>query len=174
MPTPPAVDACRALVTYDDAGRRLVTALKYGNARSVVAWLAAAMAHLVVASGWPVDAVTWVPTTSARRGRRGFDQAELLARGVAAHLGVPCRAYLLRGPGPAQTDRDLDGRRRGPTIVGRGRPPPTILLVDDVVTTGSTVSAGARALRAAGADRVVVVAAARTPLKAPWQRSETR
>jgi predicted amidophosphoribosyltransferase len=173
MPTPPGVDECRALMTYDDAGRRLVTSLKYRNARSVVEWLVAAMAQLVVSSGWQVDAVTWVPTTAARRRRRGFDQAELLALGVAARLGAPCRPFLHRRAGPPQTERDLEGRRRGPGLVGRGRPPPTILLVDDVVTTGSSVSSAAWAVRAAGARTVLVIAAARTPLKASRRRSDT-
>src|SRR5262245_38339459 len=76
LPSPPGVDRCRAVLSYDEAGRGLLTRLKYRNARSVVAWLAAAMAVLVDAGS--VDVVCWVPTTAERRRRRGFDQAEVL------------------------------------------------------------------------------------------------
>ena len=112
----------------------------------------------------PVDVVTWAPTTPARLRARGFDQARLLARAVARELHLPCRPLLRRNPGPAQTGRDAAARHTGPAFAGRtplaGR---RVLLVDDVVTTGATVSAAARALRRAGAERVTVVAAARTP-----------
>ncbi|HEX8771251.1 MAG TPA: phosphoribosyltransferase family protein, partial [Acidimicrobiales bacterium] len=96
--------------------------------------------------------MTWAPTTGARRRERGFDQAELLARAVARRLGLPCRRLLRRRPGPAQTGRDREGRQSGPAFTTRRvTGPARVLLVDDIVTTGATVSAAARALRAAGA-----------------------
>jgi predicted amidophosphoribosyltransferase len=168
LPPPSGVDGCRAVVAYEGVGRELVARLKYRNARSSLTWLAVAMARLAArllagggAGGRPW--VTWLPTTGRRRRDRGFDQAELLARAVARRLGVPCRALLVRAPGPPQTGRSRTERRRGPGFVLRRAPPETVVLVDDVVTTGTSVSAAARALRAAGARRVLVVAAARTP-----------
>jgi predicted amidophosphoribosyltransferase len=111
-----------------------------------------------------IDVVTWAPTTPVRLRGRGFDQARLLARAVARRRGLPCRPLLRRWAGPAQTGRDAAARRAGPLFSAsgpvRGR---RVLLVDDVVTTGATVSAAARALREAGAIEVHVVAAARTP-----------
>jgi len=161
LPAPAGVDSCCAFLDYDGAGRELVARLKYRNARASVPFLARGMAAVV---GEPVDLVTWAPTTPARLRARGFDQARLLAKAVAGDLGVPCLPVLRREPGPAQTGRDAAARHGGPGFVARrpvtGR---HVLLVDDVVTTGATVAAAARALRGAGAATVHVVAAARTP-----------
>ena len=161
LSAPPGLDSCAALLTYAGAGRELVARLKYRNARASVPFVARGMAAIVPA---PVDLVTWAPTTPARRRGRGFDQARLLAGAVAGRLGVPCRPLLRRQPGPAQTGRDAVARHSGPAFTARRRlDGRRVLLVDDVVTTGATVSAAARALTATGAAEVHVVAAARTP-----------
>ncbi len=155
------VDRCFALLEYAGAARELVARLKYRNARAGVRWLAGAMAALV---DEPVSVVTWVPTTTARRRARGFDQAELLARAVARRLRTPCRRALRRHPGPPQTGADAATRRLGrPVIAARGQLTGTVLLVDDVTTTGITLTAAAQAARSAGADRVIALVAARTP-----------
>lgn len=164
LPPPPGVDGCRAFLEYDGVGRELIARLKYRNARASVPFLARGMAALTAGVAGGVDVVTWAPTTVARRRERGFDQAELLARAVARRIGQPCRPLLARAPGLAQTGRDAVARYAGPGFTARGRVEGRrILLVDDVVTTGATVGAAARALRAAGATAVHVVAAARTP-----------
>ena len=161
LPAPSAVGSCAAFLAYDGAGRELVARLKYRNARSSVPFLARGMAALVRVE---VDVVTWAPTTPARLRDRGFDQARLLARAVASRQGLPCRRLLRRAAGPAQTGRDAAARRVGPVFtVPRPVDGRRVLLVDDVVTTGATVAAAARALREAGAAEVHVVAAARTP-----------
>ncbi len=161
LPAPPGVDSCGALLAYDGAGRELVARLKYRNARSAVPFLARGMASVAPPG---VDVVTWAPTTPARRRARGFDQAQVLARAVARRLGVPCRPMLRRAAGPAQTGRGAEARYAGPIFHARRRADGwRVLLVDDVVTTGATVAAAARALREAGAAEVHVAAAARTP-----------
>jgi predicted amidophosphoribosyltransferase len=120
-----------------------------------------------------VDVVTWVPTTSARRRERGFDQAELLARAVARELRVPCRELVRRRAGPVQTGRSALDRRRGPVIELRvDTVPRRVLLIDDVVTTGTSVSVVAGTLRRGGARFVRVCAAARTSLKRADRASE--
>ena len=164
LPPPPHVDSCLALLAYEGVGRELVARLKYRNARSSLPFLADRLATLVTAA---VDVVTWAPTTAVRRRQRGFDQAELLARALARRLRVPCRPLLARPPGRSQTGQPLDVRRAGPTFHPSRPSPSRVLLVDDVVTSGATVSAAARTLKAAGADQVHVVAAART---APGRR----
>lgn len=168
LPSPPGVDTCLALLAYDGAGRELVARLKYRNARSSVPFLAAGLAAAVTAHHLAIDVVTWAPTTTTRRRKRGFDQAELLARALARRLHVPCRQLLLRPPGNPQTGQPLDVRRAGPAFHPARPSPPRVLLVDDVVTSGATVTTAARTLTAAGAAEVHVVAAART---APGRRS---
>ncbi len=144
--------------------------LKYRNHRAVLPGLAAAMTSLVVEPGTPmaIDVVTWAPTTPARRRQRGFDQAELLARRIARHLRRPCRRLLVRLPGEAQTGRPLAERQGAPSFRPRPRPRlwlphSSVLVVDDVITSGATMAAAARALRLAGATTVAALAAARTP-----------
>ena len=165
LAVPPGLDALFALLAYEGVGRELVARLKYRNARAVVTRLAVSMAALVARSVERFDIVTWAPTSLARRRDRGFDQAELLARRVARELGVPAVALLRRAHGPPQTGRAGADRRLGPSFVAVGAARGRVLVVDDVVTTGATLTSAARALRAAGAAAVVGLAAARTPLK---------
>ena len=164
LPTPDGLDDLVAPLGYTGVGRELVARLKYRNARAVLPAVADAIAALVDPT--TVDVVTWAPTTAARRRQRGFDQARLLARAVARRLHRPCRSLLTRQPGPPQTGRPKRDRLAGPTFMVMRRPPSRVLLVDDVVTTGATMIAAARALKMSGAVVVKGAAAARTPLKA--------
>jgi predicted amidophosphoribosyltransferase len=152
------------LLVYEGAARELVARLKYRNARSSVAWLAGGMARLVDPAG--IDVVTWAPTTVRRRRDRGFDQAEVLARGVARCLGRPARGWLRRVAGPAQTGRAVEERWHGPRFDPTGvavAQAARVLVVDDVVTTGASLAGAGRALRSAGAAAVIGLAAAWTP-----------
>jgi len=164
LPTPDGLDGLVAPLSYTGVGRELVARLKYRNARAVLPALADAVAALVDPA--TVDVVTWAPTSAARRRGRGFDQARLLARAVARRLQRPCRSLLTREPGPAQTGRPRWERVAGPEFAVSRLPPRHVLVVDDVVTTGATMLAAARALKKAGAVAVRGAAAARTPLKA--------
>lgn len=164
-PVPRGLDACASLFAYEDTGRELITSLKYRRDRGALAWLAAGMAGLMAPPAGTV--VTWAPTTAARRRRRGFDQAELLARAVARRWQVPCLALLRRRAGAPQTGRSLADRRAGPLLLARagaraveGLP---VVVVDDVVTTGSTLAVAARALLAVEVGWTAGLTAARTP-----------
>ena len=167
LPSPVGVDLCHAVLAYEGLGRELVARLKYRNARTTLRWLVLQMAMLVDPHG--VDIVTWVPTTTARRHDRGFDQAQLLAKGLSRRVGRPCRPLLVRAHGPPQTGRTGVERLVGPALAVRANvrrhTPGSVVLVDDVITTGTTITVAARELRAAGVERIIAVAAARTPLK---------
>ena len=118
LPPPPGLDRCAAVLIYAGTGRELVARLKYRNRRAPLDRLAAAMAERVLAEP---DVVTWAPTTRSRWRRRGYDQAELLARAVARRLGRPCRRLLARLPGPAQTGLSLTQRRVAPDRAATAR-----------------------------------------------------
>jgi predicted amidophosphoribosyltransferase len=168
VPLPAGVDTFDALVRYEGAGRDLVLALKYRNTRPALGPLARAMADLT-ARHRP-SAVTWAPTTPDRRRERGYDQAQLLARAVARRLRVPCVRLLDRPAGPAQTGRDRAERLEGPRIVARRTHHGSVLLIDDVCTTGATLGAAASALRSQGSAPIHACTLAVTPA-APTVRS---
>ncbi|MCX7619681.1 MAG: phosphoribosyltransferase family protein [Acidimicrobiales bacterium] len=181
-PPPAGLDMCAALVEYDEAGRELVLALKYRNHRQALPFLGHALARLATdacsatALGQP-GLVTWAPTSSARRRGRGFDQAHLLARATATALGLPAVSVLRRVGGAPQTGAPVEKRLRGPRFVVCASAPVIagpVVVVDDVVTTGATLSAAARALRDAGFGPVAGVVVARTELKIGACRADER
>jgi ComF family protein len=112
------------------------------------------------------DAVVPVPLHWWRRLRRGYNQSEALARGLARVLALPCRTSWLRRARhtPSQVGKSAEQRRanvRGAFRAARVPAGASVLLVDDVMTTGATASEAARALKEAGAGRVVAAALGR-------------
>ncbi len=154
-----------APLAFEGVARQVVHGLKYRNRRRVARYLAHVMVHRLRLTGF--DVVTWAPTSGSRSRRRGYDQAELLARAIAHELGLPCRRLLFRSHGAAQTGLTRAERLQAPEF--RARPMGQrlkVLLVDDVVTTGATLAAARAALEGAGIGEVVAVAAAATPAHA--------
>lgn len=161
---PPGPLPLLALVRYEGVGRELVTTLKYRNGRRLVVPLGPLLASLVAAC--PADLVTWVPASRAGRRARGFDQGRLLARVTAQATALPARRLLRRGRDRPQVGRAQAARRAGPDLSARGPGGARVVVVDDVITTGSTMVAAARALGSAGWRPVAGVAVAATPLRA--------
>ncbi len=154
------VDRGWAATAYDGTARRLVTSLKFAGRLA----LAGVAARAICAAAGPGDlrgALVPVPADPVRRRMRGFDPAEAIARAIALQTGLPLSASLARSHGRRQVGRSRSGRLAGPAVRAVLAPPPEAVLVDDVVTTGATVSACARALRRAGSSRVLVAAFAR-------------
>lgn len=160
---PHGLDSLGALVAYDDVARPLLVAVKYRNARSSLRTLAPAVASLAPRLG--TDAlVTWAPTTGARRRARGFDQAQMLAQLVGRRLQRRVVGLLTRRDTAHQTGANRAERLAGPIFAASRRHMPTaVLVVDDVCTTGATLSAAAAALRVAGVHEVHGLVLARTP-----------
>jgi predicted amidophosphoribosyltransferase len=161
-PPPPDLPIPAAML-YDDIARRMLLALKYTNGRTMAVPVAQRIAPLVDAD--VVDIVTWAPTSRRRARRRGYDQAELIARAVAAELRLPCRSLLRRTDrsGP-QTGRSRLERHIGPAFAARRvRLGARVLVLDDVVTTGASLRSAQQALFRSGALDVIAIAAAATP-----------
>ncbi len=168
LPVPPGLVSCRALLAYGDDVREAVIGLKNRGERARVAALADGLAMLVPDVAELV--VTWAPTGGRRRRQRGFDQAELLARAVARRRQLPVAPLLRRRPGPPQAGRAAGDRWGNPSFAASRECHNPVLLVDDVATTGATLSAAATALRAVGVPEVhglvVALVVARAPRSA--------
>lgn len=163
-------DLARSFARYDRAAERVVTLLKYSAIEPLGAWLAARLAE--VAGEEPalaeVDFIVPVPLDKARLRQRGYNQAELIARPLAERLGLPLRPHVLRRLRPRPNKLKLSRRERWETVRGAFETQPgirvdraRILLVDDVLTSGATLDACARALRGAGAAAIQAITVAR-------------
>jgi predicted amidophosphoribosyltransferase len=157
----------QAAVPFTGRARDIVLGLKYRNRRQVSRHLAGLVVNTIVANGdhRDLDVVTWAPTSSTRRRARGFDQGELIAGYVARQLGVPSRRLLeRRGDDHTQTGRSRRDRLEGVSFRARpGLEGATILVVDDVVTTGATLQSARTSLAGVGAGDVRLYAVASTP-----------
>jgi ComF family protein len=155
-----------APVAYEGAARELVRGLKFRGAMA----LADAMAALIAANAPEqllprAAALVPVPLHAARRRRRGFNQATVLAEAIARRTGLVVADRLTRSGSPGtQVGRPRAERLAAAPgrIQAHGPTPARAVLVDDVATTGATLAACVRALRAAGARDVWAVTFART------------
>jgi ComF family protein len=167
---PPSFGAARAALRYDEGAKRLLLPFKHADRTELARPLADRMARAGADLLARAEVVAPVPLHWRRLLSRRYNQAALLARRLAAGARRPCLPDLLRRtrPTPALGERGaaeraalLDGAfrvARPDRIAGR-----RVLLVDDVMTSGATAEACARALLAAGAAGVDVLAAARVP-----------
>jgi predicted amidophosphoribosyltransferase len=154
---PAGLDRAWSSAPHEGVARDLVSALKFRRLLPV-AGLIAERIHWLAPASLLSGTVVPVPTARLRSLDRGFDPAGEIAAALAEWTGLPVRSCLVRRGGGRQV-----GKRRAerighpPQIQPRGEVPRSVLLLDDVLTTGATLSACARALRSAGAVRVAAI-----------------
>ena len=164
---PPAFDGVRAPYLMEGTAREIVYGLKYRNLRASAPELGRLMGAHLALEPVPADVLVPVPLHPRRERERGYNQSGLLAREVSKQSGIPMEPQLLRrirNTRPQVSVEDHEERRRN--MEGAFECAPEIgslkvLLIDDVVTTGATMSACAGPLKAAGAASVWGLALAR-------------
>ena len=165
-----AFDLARSFAAYNDAMARAIILLKYEAVTRLGNWFAGGLLELVSQhpETIPADVVVPVPLHPLRQRERGYNQAELIARPLAKLLHLPLGSYLLVRTKPRPDKHRLTRQERWRTVRGAYATRQgtrvdklRILLVDDVFTTGATLDACSRALRGAGASRVVGLTVAR-------------
>lgn len=172
----PRFDRAASVLRFEGEAREMVNAFKFRNHL----WLRADFADWLEATArtrfrvGEVDVVMPMPSTALHRLDRGYNQCEYLARALARRLGLPFDARTLRRVGSPKRQGGLTEEERRANVVGtfacrrRVAAPrsadasPTVLVVDDIMTTGSTLSECAATLKAAGAGRVWCIALARS------------
>ena len=156
----PDYDGIRAPYLMEGAVREMVYSLKYRNMRASAPELGRLLAGHLRSAPLDVDVLVPVPLHSRRQRERGYNQSDLLARGVGRHTGIPVGAHALRRvrdtapqvsmSTPEERRQNIEGAFECISSMSDRR----VLLIDDVVTTGATMSACAGPLKAAGASSV--------------------
>ncbi|MBI2038920.1 MAG: ComF family protein [Candidatus Niyogibacteria bacterium] len=149
-----------ACIPYQNDGiKRALKQLKYRGSRDIASALAELLADALKKNPRDTEIVA-IPTTAARRHERGFNQAELLGRALAAQLNLPFADALvkIRETPPQSTlkrNERLKNLRGAFAARGDHIPQKTVIIVDDISTTGATLIEAARALKKSGAQTVI-------------------
>lgn len=164
----PQLKTCCSPLYYVDDVRRSLLRYKFQGLSMYAELYGEFLAKCIDENKISCDSITWVPLSRKRLRRRGYDQARLLAEALSRKKDIPCVPMLRKiRNNPAQSGTG-DAKKRRENVKGvyeaisleeiRGK---TVLLVDDIVTTGSTLSECASVLKKAGAKEVSAVTLAR-------------
>ena len=171
LQNPPPWSAVAFHGLYRDALRHTLLRLKFDGHLYLAPLLGGFMLDSVACLPWP-DVITAVPQHPDHLRHRGYNQAHELAKALHKHLDIPLATQLLTRPVPGKEQARLGAKARRSNVQHSFSAAPAakglhVWLVDDVMTTGSTMAAATRALLAAGVTRVDAVFAARTPRNTP-------
>lgn len=157
---------CVAPLAYRDDVRKAIHRFKFSGLDCYAETFAPLVAESLAYHGVQADVLTWAPVSRARKRERGYDQAEQLCRALSKLLGIPARAMLVKTV-DNKAQSSLDSLQRKANVLGvygtineeefAGK---RVLLVDDVITTGATLSECSRVLLTAGACDVTCAAIA--------------
>lgn len=162
------VSACVSPLYYEGLVRQSLLRYKFGGLSFYAEHYADFVAKCIDENKIICDSITWVPLSRRRLRKRGYDQARLLAEAIAVKSGIPCVRMLEKwrnNPPQSRTDKASERRENvagvyrcvnNAQVEGK-----RILLIDDIVTTGSTLSECAGVLRRAGAADVTAATVAR-------------
>lgn len=162
------VEARYAPLYYEKSVRESLLRYKFNGAAAYADAYAELLAKCIEENNISCDIITWVPLSRRRLRKRGYDQAQLLAEAVARYMSVPCEKLLRKTRNnPAQSGTASAAARREnvrgvyapvkPEMIS-GK---TVLIVDDIITTGSTLSECAKILKAEGAKKILALTLAR-------------
>jgi ComF family protein len=165
---PYGFDRARSYSLYKTGIVRAILLLKFERVEPLGGWFAARLAEIAKREALQADIVVPVPLHRLRERERGYNQAELIAKPLARKLGLPYRPVLLVRTRPRPDKHILSLDERWSSVRGAFATRPgsqvdnlRVLLVDDVMTTGATLDACAKALRGAGAKSVIGLTVAR-------------
>ena len=163
------IERCVSPLYYERTVRDSLHRFKFGHLTGYAGIYMRFMVKSIDETAISCDSITWAPVSRKRLRRRGYDQSRLLAEKLAAYFGIPCQRMLCKIRDTKQQSLMPSAEARRANVKGaytavhpeniRGK---TILLVDDIVTSGSTLSECAGLLKEAGAELVYAVTVART------------
>lgn len=165
-----AFDAARSWARYEGNLRQAILSLKHRRNELLAGQLAESLGDLV-SPDWLIDMIVPVPLAPQRLAHRGYNQTELLANGLGTSLSFPVEHAALKrqhetlpqvGLNPSQRRKNLRGAFAAERDLVQGK---SILVLDDILTTGATLDAASHALKLAGARRVYALSLARTMLE---------
>lgn len=162
-----AFDAVRSWAVYQSELRKAILVLKHRRNEGLALQFVSPLRQLLAKQTWSFDAIVPIPLGHNRLQTRGYNQVDLFAEPLAQVLGKPYMATLLTRRHATLPQFELDAQKRWENLMGSFVAGPEaagqrVLLVDDIMTTGATLSAAAQALKAAGAEEVFAVTIART------------